>query len=105
MVRFVLNVVRFVLAAVRYGRGPFCPWSVMSLILLFEGQSAASRVNLGKLFHQVDFTVMHDLRLHKYCHATLKYFINSVYVKLLQLLFIFYVRCIKFEFEQEVTRL
>ena len=40
MVRFVLkrgpfvhNVVRFVLAMVRFVCGPFCPWSIMSLIL------------------------------------------------------------------------
>ena len=32
MVRFVLNMVRFVPAVVRFVRGPFCPWSVMSLI-------------------------------------------------------------------------
>ena len=27
-------MVRFVWVVVRFGRGPFCPWSVMSLILL-----------------------------------------------------------------------
>ena len=34
---FVLNVVHFVLAVVRFVRGPFCPWSVMSLIRVIYG--------------------------------------------------------------------
>ena len=43
---FLLAVVRFVMTVVRFIRGPFCPWSVMSLIRLMQVHRTKSKYQL-----------------------------------------------------------